>query len=332
MKKLLLAFIILISFCIPCYGQNDQLINGRNINVTFDTNQAWSSLSSRTYLMAPLGPDYGFCVSIINNNTTSAHSFSVAAFQTGDNNVADYSHNTGRYATLAIVGNPSPIAANTTQTFFVRSNGAAKLAFQFTGASTQAGSPDTVDIFAVQTTAAGCGTVNPQTGQSYTLATPNTGTSASPPLMAVADGLSQGFSSFETVTNPVATQMIMHVAGLSTTKNIYFQRMVISSTAAGEFLIGETSNAGSSCSAGTQAPVNTKGGNLTAAVATETKGTCVSNPATVQSMRVLLGANQPFTFDLTGFISPTGTNSGIDIITPAGITGTIDVFILWYEK
>src|SRR5689334_12478457 len=107
-RKIFLAFIIMISYSRLLYGQ-DVIVNGRNTNLYFDgVSIPWSSLSSRSYIIGPIGPDYGFCVSVVNNNPTNSHSFTVAAFQTGDFNTIDYSHNTGRYAPLTIVGTPSP--------------------------------------------------------------------------------------------------------------------------------------------------------------------------------------------------------------------------------
>src|SRR5882762_6230168 len=119
---LISLFIIMIK---PLFGQ-DQIVNARNVNVQI-TNPtgsgggagavAWNSINV-AYVLAPLGPDYGFCISVVNNNPTSSHSFTVNAFQSGDSGVLDYSHNTTRYASLAIVGTPSPVAAATTNTFF----------------------------------------------------------------------------------------------------------------------------------------------------------------------------------------------------------------------
>lgn len=167
-KYLLILFIILIS-CFSSHAQNDQIVNARNVNIQISNPAGasgtipWLTLSNQTYVLSPLTPDMGFCISVVNNNPTSQHSFSVAAFQSGDTNVGDYSNNTGRYTSLPVIisagSQPLVAPAGTTISFFVKSNGAAKVAFKFTGASTQAGVPDTVDIYGVQTTSGTCGSV-----------------------------------------------------------------------------------------------------------------------------------------------------------------------------
>lgn len=337
-KKIILAFIILINFASFAYGQNDQIINARNTNIQITAPNSpsgtvpWITLANQTYVLAPINPDFGFCVSVVNNNTTSAHSFSVTAFQTGDSNAIDYSHNTGRYATLAIVGTPSPVAANSTSTFYLRSNGAAKVAFVFSGATTQAGSPDTVDVYAVQTTAAGCGTVNPSTGQAYTLSTPNAGTSSAPPIMAVSDGLSQAFDVQPgTITNPVIGQVIIHVNANSGTRSLYFDKLLLSCSAACSINFVTTTSVGTTCT--TFVPANQKQSSGTTSTGTANNG--CATPPTIGST-VLggfpLAAGIPAIIDLRGFISSLSTNTGVELVMAAGLTGTVNASLFWYEK
>lgn len=335
MKKLLSLIFFLFIFLINTKAQ-DQIVNARNINIQVTNPNAtgggagavpWNSINV-AYVLAPLGPDYGFCMSVVNNNPTSSHTFNVNAFQTGDNGVLDYSHNQGRYAPLTIVGSPSPIAANSTQTFFVRSNGAAKIAFVFSGATTQAGNPDTVDIYAVQTTSPGCGTVNPQTGQQYTLATPNAGTSSATPIMAVSDGLGQAYSMSFSITNPTANELIL--ANTSTTKSLYFDKVVLSCTASCTITLGFATSNGSACGAG--AAANLKGNGSPITTATLLSGPCTTNPALAGTLQVDLAANSPFSFDLKGFIGPTSTTTGVQIVNVGSVTGIVRANLFWYEK
>lgn len=337
MKKFLLAFIILITLSIPCLAQNDQIINARNVNTqitnpggTGSGNVAWSTLANQTYVMAPLGADYGFCVSLVNNNPTSPHTFNVAAFQSGDSNVIDYSHNTGRFASLAVVGTPSPIAANTTQTFFVRSNGAAKIAFQFTGATTQAGNPDTVDIYAVQTTAPGCGTVNPQTGQSYNLATPNAGTSAAPPIMTVSDALNAAYVANVNTVNPTAAFILLNIQDpTGQNKKLYFDKAVLSTTVAVEIRIYVSTGPGTGCLGQTGFNLTPIGVGATASVS---GNGCTANPPVSAVLSdIYLAANTSFQIDLKGVIG-TPNNAGVAIYIVSGVTGNVTGSLYWYEK
>jgi hypothetical protein len=341
MKKYLISlfigFIILIS---PVFGQ-DQIVNGRNINVQITNPQGqgggagavpWNSINT-AYVLSPLGPDYGFCMSIVNDNPTSSHTLTVNAFQTGDAGVLDYSHNTGRYASLSIVGNPSPIPASTTNTFFVRSNGAAKIAFVFSGSTTQAGSPDTVDIYAVQTTAAGCGTVNPQTGQSYSLATPNTGTSAASPMSAISDGISQAYYAVSSQINPGANSVVLHINANNGIRTIYYYKVIVECSAACTIQLKNTNGFGSGCSSpGTSNPVVMKLQSTNTSTSLSNQSPCTTVPASQNFMQSDLAANTPIDFDVTGFIAPAGTGNGLEVFMITALTGTVNTTIRWYEK
>lgn len=338
-KYLYLALIILIS-SFTLQAQQDQIVNGRNTNLTIAKNVPWINLASQTYIMAPLGPDYGFCVSMINNNPTSSHTFTVATFQTGDNDVSDFTHNTGRFASLTVVGNPSPIAASTTQTFFVRSNGASKIAFQFAGGITQAGSPDTVDIFAVQTTAAGCGTVNPQTGQAYTLATPGTGTSSASPIMAVSDGLGAAFALPFSVVNPANNAYINSLEGsnLTNNKTLYLDKIIVSTTSAAPIQINfyeYNSLLATGCGVGGPLAGNLKVSGGIASVSQGISG-CTSNPTALPltAFPFFVNANSYIVLDLKGYIiPPSAGNQGIWLVNVGGaVTGTVSTTFFWYEK
>lgn len=339
MKTKLIILISLILLCIFPTKAQDQIINARNVNIQITNPNAtggganaipWSS-NNVAYVLAPLTPDYGFCVSVVNNNPTSAHSFSVTAFQSGDSAVTDYSHNTGRYASLAIVGTPSPVPASTTNTFFVRSNGAAKMAFVFSGATTQAGNPDTVDIYAVQTIASGCGTVNPTTGQSYTLSTPNSGTSSTLPIQVISDGISQAFYSQNVVVNPAINSYIISVINNNSTKSIYYDHIIIASTAAATINIFPVTSVGTACSADTVGNVKITSGVTNIAVVNASP--CTTGPT--NGAVIFNGMPIPAsitTIDLRGLIAPLNTISGLSVQMSAALVGTITVTIFWYEK
>lgn len=318
MKKYLsLIFLLFIFLINPCFPQ-DQIVNARNVNVQITNPNAtgggagavpWNSINV-TYVLAPLGPDNGFCISIVNNNPTSAHSFSVNAFQTGDSQVNDFTHNTGRYAPLAIINNAASVPAGSTSTFYIKSNGASKLALQFSGATTQAGNPDTVDIYAVQTTAGGCGNIS--------------GTS---------DASAQGYYVFASTSNPVIGQQILHVNDNTGSKSLYWKKVSISCSAACNPNINQTTSLGITCTAGNPAATQKNGAtNLTSVTIITTNCTTNPNFAVNIPYQVQIPANTTQVFDVTNFIASGGTTNGLDVNMQTALTGTIAVTIMWDEK
>lgn len=338
--KFIKMIILLLILAGTCKAQNDQIVNARS-NYVQITNPSgptgtvkWSTLASQTYVFTPISPDYSLCVSMVNNNPTNAHPFSFAAFATGDSNVSDYSHNTGRYSSITPIGVPTSIAASSTIYFYVPSKSAALVALQFTGAGTLAGNPDTVDIFAVQTTTTSCGATNPQTGQQYTLSTPNTGTSSAPPIMAISDGTSTSYATTNTSTNPASNSIINLIENVSSNaKNLYFDKIILSSSVAVNIQI-ETINttAGfSGCTgpnSGFNLKINTPGSSGANVYQSCTAGGSILS--TIGSFQI--GAGNSLTVDLKGIISNNSSTTGIEVLVVTGVTGLVSSSIYWYEK
>lgn len=152
---LLLSLAIL--FSPPARSQTDITLNPTGSYVDVQRGIAWGAPFNRTYVLTPQTPQTSLCLYVVNNNPTNSHSFSLSMFQTADPRVPDYSNNQGRYAPVTVVGSPSPIAANSMGSAFGQTSAAAKVAFVLSGSSTAGGSPDTADIFVVQTTSGFCG-------------------------------------------------------------------------------------------------------------------------------------------------------------------------------
>jgi hypothetical protein len=135
-------------------GTNPYIIIGRGI--------AWGGSGSgnlnNNYIFHPVTPDEGFCLFLSNNNPTNSHTVTVAVSQTGDPAVNSFQG-------LAQKWNGVP----TTSAFPVtvpilgivginyKTTASAGIAVQLSGSVVAGGSPDTVDVFAVQTTASSCG-------------------------------------------------------------------------------------------------------------------------------------------------------------------------------
>lgn len=124
----------------------------------------------QNFIFHPVDPNQGFCVFVFNNNPSNSHSFSITVAQTGDPAIQTYQGNTSHW-----------VAVPTTQTFPIsvlnnsllgvnyKTTASAGIVISFTGNATAAGSPDTADIFTVQTSQSSCGAIPSNTVQGPTL-------------------------------------------------------------------------------------------------------------------------------------------------------------------
>ncbi len=154
-KSAILVFLLLLPVSIRAQNP-DLVLNPGSSYVDVGRSIPWSNFN-RTYVIVPNSPNASLCVYVVNNNPSSSHSFSTSTFQSADSQVADYSNNTGRYNAVPLVNMPGTVPASGMVSGFTQSTAAAKVAIRFTGASGQAGSPDTADVFLVQTTSGTCG-------------------------------------------------------------------------------------------------------------------------------------------------------------------------------
>jgi hypothetical protein len=113
--------------------------------------------SDNSYIFPPSNPQETTCVYISNNNPTSAHAFTLSLRYSGDPRTTGYLTSTtqqGRWKNVSILSDTvQPLATNN---YSFSSPGAAWAQVQISGTSPQTGSPDTVDIYLVQT-ASNCG-------------------------------------------------------------------------------------------------------------------------------------------------------------------------------
>lgn len=160
-----------------CFAQQDIFNFQRAPYLDLARNANWGSTgrnnTDNNYLFTPPSPTGGFCLYIINNNPTNAHAFQLQIFESADQRVKSYSQNVGRFNTITNALSVSPqgntgipgsgtapisIAAAQYLAMYVPSDGAAVVSVNVSGSSTQAGSPDTADIFITQAvTSGGCG-------------------------------------------------------------------------------------------------------------------------------------------------------------------------------
>jgi hypothetical protein len=145
----------------PAHAQNpDLVLNPGSSYVDIGRGIDWGTQFNRTYVIVPNSPNASVCIYVVNNNPTNAHTFSVSTFQAADSQVANFSSNTGRFNSVPIVGMGASVPAGSMVSGFTQSTAAAKVAIKFTGAASQAGSPDSADVFLVQTTSGSCGSAS----------------------------------------------------------------------------------------------------------------------------------------------------------------------------
>lgn len=147
-------------------AQSDLRLNATSQYVSAARNTPWASLS-RAYFFTPLSANIGICVFLVNNNPTSSHNFTLAVAQTGDPQVQGYSGFIGRWISVPNTPVITSVAAQASISTFVQTSAAANVAVVIGGTGAGSGSPDTADVYIVQTDAPGCGSATGGVNLSY---------------------------------------------------------------------------------------------------------------------------------------------------------------------
>lgn len=142
----------------------DRTVSGASYYVTLASSLPWNQLSAN-YIFTPESPNVGICLFIENQNPTSSHSLTVTAFQTGNPSLSGYAGQTAYWAADQVQGAPASIPAGSVKAAYIETTGAAQVAILVANTTTASGTPDTANIFAVQTAAANCGPAGVQTVQ-----------------------------------------------------------------------------------------------------------------------------------------------------------------------
>lgn len=144
----------------------DQLIQGAGASpyTTIARNVNWGATGGgniqNNFIFQPLDPNQGFCLFIRNNNPTNAHNVTVQVSQTGDPSLLAFANVTGQWFTVPTTTSfPASVPANTTVGISYKTTASASIAVTITGTTAQAGTPDTANIFAVQTNQSACGSI-----------------------------------------------------------------------------------------------------------------------------------------------------------------------------
>lgn len=160
MKKFLRCLAPLLLLCGLSFGQTDIKITQTGPYIDLIRNLPWTGGGvgqfNNAYIFTPLNPDESVCVYVQNNNPTSAHSFGLNVFETGDQSNTSYYTAAVPGSGWVLIGSVTTptftVSAGQQMTFLFRASGAAKIVILTSGATTQAGSPDTAIVTVVQTT------------------------------------------------------------------------------------------------------------------------------------------------------------------------------------
>lgn len=147
----------------PAVAQQEFIINSASNYVDLVRGAAWGAGFNNFWTVNTISTDEGMCVSVVNNNPTSLHQFTLTVYSTLDQRISSFNagpptkwQTVPTFAAGGIQISGSGIAPilQTTQVsgkagLYFRTGGAARVSIQFAGSTTQAGSPDTADIFVV---------------------------------------------------------------------------------------------------------------------------------------------------------------------------------------
>jgi hypothetical protein len=135
-------------------GSNPYIIIGRSITWG---GSGFGNLGNN-FIFQPVTPDEGFCLFVSNNNPTSSHTFTVVVSQTGDPALTTFTGFAQKWSTVPTTSSfPVTVNASSMVGLNYKTSASAAINVRFSGNTTQAGSPDTADVFAVQTTQSSCG-------------------------------------------------------------------------------------------------------------------------------------------------------------------------------
>lgn len=289
-------------------------------------NLAWGTSTqpgfNNNFFFTPYFSSESVCIYVYNNNPTNAHLFTISVSTT-----ADPSNSSPSGGTWQILAQRPNITLSTSPSsplgLGVSVTSAAQISINLSASIALGGVPDTAKVIISQTTGTcllGNGFVGSAPSQTATL----------PMIQAVNDTLSQSFVSFANAVNPGANAAILFVNDATQPKDIYFDSVTISSTAAAQINIATNSlNSGTGCSGASGFSLRVSSPISSIATISTCTGAAGGSAAVIP---LQLAANTPVTIDLKGFIASQQTTTGMSVTNPAAITGTVSVSIRWYEK
>jgi hypothetical protein len=298
------------------------------------TNLVWGTSTqpgfNNNYFFTPLSQNESVCVYVRNNNTTNAHTFTASIVINSDPANISPSDATWQ-AAASSSGISVPASPGANASIAAQISGVAQVSINLSASTVQAGSPDTANISIIQTQGT-CFSGN------LAISSAPTTFSATVPIQTISDGLSQSFYSSFTVTNPAINTVVNLVnggfGGSVPNKTLYFDRLLVSVSAAATITVNPVITSGTGC-AQSITTANFKIQSVTTSTAGNSSGqACAVVPTASNAFLsgLTVPANTLTSIDLRGFIVPSGTAFGIDVVMPVALTGTITTSIIWYEK
>lgn len=164
----LLAWVLILCpiFCSIARAQQDiSVVGGTNPYIILGRGLAWGGAGTgnlnNNFIFSPVDPNQGFCLFLSNNNPTSAHTVSVGVSQTGDPALHSFQGFSQKWFGVPTTTTfPVNVPLSGIVGINYKTTASAGITVSFSGATTQAGSPDTVDVFAVQTNQSACGSLS----------------------------------------------------------------------------------------------------------------------------------------------------------------------------
>ena len=153
--------LITLTLCSVAWAQQDVFITGISAYTVIGRGLPWGSGSgavNNNFIFAPLNPNTQVCLYVTNNNPSSAQNLTISLLQPGDPQINTFQKvGSNSKASSTVQTMPISVGSLATVGIYFNVTAAALLTAQITGSSAAGGSPDTADIFAVQTTSGGCG-------------------------------------------------------------------------------------------------------------------------------------------------------------------------------
>lgn len=125
---------------------------------------------NNAYRILPNSPDAGMCVYVTNLNPTNTHSIAMTLYGSGDQKSRGFLASSTYWTQLATWSVATVATLGTTSQFF-QTAGSGQLTLNFSGNTTQAGNPDTADVYVAFANnafacppGAGAGAITLQTG------------------------------------------------------------------------------------------------------------------------------------------------------------------------
>lgn len=157
MKKLWLLFL----FSQLVFAADVQVPRTGTIVLLTTTN--WGGSFNNNYVFSSTTTDTGTCVTVVNNNPTSSHTYNLNVQITSDSRSNGPTADPTKWFSVApqatglsVASNPGGAGPFPLKTTFANTFGAARISIGISGTTTAAGNPDTATVFAIQSRS-GCG-------------------------------------------------------------------------------------------------------------------------------------------------------------------------------